>query len=115
MSRIHIRFTKEQEAGDVISYRVDSPDFSEAKVWEPIAQITINRGTASYTFEPLGKFVNVQIVPPFVFEIAEEDRAKLLNTQYAGYVYSGWTARIASVTRRLLATSEFPDEAYGIT
>lgn len=116
MSRIHIYFIKEIESDRYAIYRVESSDFNDNHINEPIARITINRDSKNYDFEPLGKLSRVKVVPPFVFDLPDSECEKILREQYAdGYYYGGWTARMANVVRRILDSGIFPDEAYGIT
>ncbi len=42
MSRIHIRFIKGIESDCCATYRVESSDFNDNHINEPIARITIN-------------------------------------------------------------------------
>ena len=115
MSRVHVHFVKEKEFGAQVVYRVDSSDFSATKGEEPIARITINRQEKSYDFEALGQLSREKVVPPHVYDLPESECDRVLGERYEGFGYGGWTARMADVVRRLLASGDFPEETYGIT
>jgi hypothetical protein len=115
MSRVHIRFRKEQDLDDSVIYRVDSSDFSDVGNWEPIARITVNKIQSTYKFEPLGCFLNFKVVPPFVYDMSESERSFTLHENYKEFSYGGWTSRMAKMIRPMIANNNFPLEAYGTT
>jgi hypothetical protein len=114
MSRVHLHFIRERDQGSSVIYRVDSSDFNVNQIEEPIARITIDPEGRSYGFEPLGELLNARVVPPYVYDLPESESDEMLRVRYKGFGYGGWTARMASVVRRLLADEDFPAEIYGV-
>ena len=108
MSRVHIRFHKEQEIDKLITYRVESSDFNKAQNWEPIARITIDANRNSYTYDSIGIFLTLKVVPPFLYEMTTSDREKVLREDYQGFSCGGWTSRMSKMLHQMIASDNFP-------
>jgi hypothetical protein len=110
MSFAHLRFKKSRENRDDIVYSVLSPDFSDNGEWQEIAEVAISRTQSTHTFSPRNCWTNEKIIPPYIYGLSEEERQKILASQFIGYGFGAWTGRILSQVRRMQVTGNFPDE-----
>jgi hypothetical protein len=112
VSRVHVVFRKLEESGNLIVYRVESPDFDHEEL---IGELRIDRTERQYEFVTLGALLGKAVIPPAVFDLPENQQSLVIQRDYPDCSYGGWTSRIARMSNRLLDMGEFPNEVFGVT
>ena len=104
---------KVAEADDTVEYLAMSSDFSTDGSVQAIARIAIAKRTSTYAFEPLGAWVDEEILDPHFFEGEESDdeRAARYRANFDGHKNGAWTARIHGYVTRLIAEGTYPANA----
>lgn len=111
MSSAHIQLRKVTESDREVTYDVLSPDFNPAQEWEVVAQIALRKHPFEYDFFPRNVWLGQKIVPPYVYELGQDDLERMLVEKFTNHGYGAWTGRIASQLRRMREQHEFPEVA----
>ena len=105
---MHIRFEREANDDAPVVYRVETPDFSEAREWQEIGRIEIDRLQKTYRFLASGLWTGYKFIPPSIYGLDEATRERLLREDYAGYEAGGWSASIHRRVTQLLEEGRYP-------
>lgn len=94
MSRIHLDYKLLSSEAEASEYRFFSPDFNDDFLYEEIGVLRINKAEGTFSFTPSGIWLNENVLPPEVFDHAEDERDQIIQRKYAGAKFGGWTGRI---------------------
>lgn len=109
MSFAHIRLKKISEDRDNITYAALSPDFNDLSEWQEVARVAIDRAGGTHEFLPINAWAHLKVVPPYVYGLNEDERRKILSSEFIDYRCGAWTGRIWSLIYRMQASNSFPE------
>jgi len=89
LSRTHLLFVNLGDTGTSINYRIETPDFNDEGKLEEIGLIKIDRINKTYEFTPTNIWINYRFIPPWFFDLADEEQKQLLETKFKGYEAGG--------------------------
>ena len=95
----------------IAEYRVICGDVAPNGEWLEVGKIVIDKQARTYDFSPLGRWLEERVIPPKVFALPANDVKAVCSSDYDGYGWGAWSARIHEWTSMLIQDGRYPDQA----
>lgn len=108
MSLVHIRLNQISNNDEIVTYKVESTDFSEERAWEELGMLRISKVKNNYEFinSPLAK--SNKLIPPELYALPEEERQRELKYKYMNYGSGAWSMCIHYWAKSLISNNSYP-------
>jgi hypothetical protein len=110
MSLTHIRLNRIPDTNEIVSYRVESPDFNDQREWEDLGILNISRTMKNYKFIESNLAKESKLIPPMIYGLTLEKRNQLLNVKYSNYGWGAWSMCIHHWAVSFIRDNNYPDQ-----